>query len=67
MLITQTARQRGLALAEWQQEALEEIKQATARLTDLTDELLEVTRLQAGRLILHCTPTDLVPLLPAAM
>jgi signal transduction histidine kinase len=49
-------------MAEWQREALEEIKQATARLVDLTEELLEVTRLQAGRLVLHCTPTNLVPL-----
>lgn len=62
MLIVQTARQHGPALAEWQQEALEEIKQATARLVDLTEELLEVTRLQAGRLILYCTPTNLIAL-----
>jgi PAS domain S-box-containing protein len=62
MLIVQTARHGGAALAEWQQEALEEIKLATARLVDLTEELLEVTRLQAGRLLLHCTPTNLVPL-----
>ena len=62
MLIVQTARQRGPALADWQQEALDEIKLATARLVDLTEELLEVTRLQAGRLILHCTPTNLVSL-----
>jgi PAS domain S-box-containing protein len=62
MLIVQSLRQHGLQLADWQREALEEIKQATGRLTDLTEELLEVTRLQAGRLILHCTPTNLVPL-----
>lgn len=62
MLIVQTARHGGAALAEWQQEALEEIKLATARLVDLTEELLEVTRLQAGRLHLHCAPTNLVPL-----
>ena len=49
MLQVQTARKRGPALAEWQQEALEEIKLATARLVDLTEELLDVTRLQTGR------------------
>ena len=62
MLLVQTARGRGLALAEWQREALEEIKLATARLVTLTEELLDVTRLQAGRLLLQRTPTNMVPL-----
>ncbi len=62
MLLTQTARGHGLRLAQWQQEALEEIKEATGRLVNLTEDLLDVTCLQAGRLILQRTPTNVVPL-----
>jgi signal transduction histidine kinase len=39
-----------------------EIDEATTRLSKLTDELLDVTRLQAGRMLLHRVPTDVVPL-----
>ncbi|MBE3559911.1 MAG: PAS domain S-box protein [Ktedonobacteraceae bacterium] len=63
MLLVQTARGHGSALADWQQEALQEIKVATKRLTTLTEELLDVTRLQAGRLLLQRTPANLAPLL----
>src|SRR6266496_551163 len=52
MLLVQTARKRGQALSAWQQEALQEIELATSRLVDLTEELLDLTRLQAGRLLL---------------
>src|SRR6266568_6553977 len=62
MLLVQTARGRGLPLAEWQREALEEIELATTRLVKLTEELLDVTRLQAGRLHLQRTPINVVPL-----
>lgn len=62
MLLVQTARQGGPRLAEWQQEALSEIDVAVTRLSDLTEELLDVTRLQTGRLLLHRTPTNLVSL-----
>jgi PAS domain S-box-containing protein len=62
MLLVQTARRRGPALAEWQSEALEEIELATSRLVDLTEELLDVTRLQTGRLILQRIPTNVIPL-----
>lgn len=62
MLIVQSARQHGPELADWQKEALEEIKEATRRLVTLSEDLLEVTRLQAGRLVLHRTPTNLVSL-----
>jgi PAS domain S-box-containing protein len=62
MLLTQTARGHGAHLADWQQEALEEIKQATARLGMLTEDLLDVTRLQAGRLLLQCAPSNVVTL-----
>jgi PAS domain S-box-containing protein len=62
MLVYQTARGKGTQLAPWQAEALEEIDVATSRLDKLTEDLLDVTRLQAGRLVLSCAPTDLVTL-----
>ena len=62
MLVYQTARGKGAQLAPWQREALEEIDVATSRLDKLTEDLLDVTRLQAGRLVLSCAPTDLVAL-----
>ena len=62
MLVYQTARGKGAQLATWQTEALEEIDAATSRLDKLTEDLLDVTRLQAGRLVLSCAPTDLVAL-----
>ena len=62
MLILQTARGKGPPLAEWQMEAIQDIDQATTRLVELTEDLLDVTRLQAGRLALHPEPADLVAL-----
>jgi PAS domain S-box-containing protein len=62
MLAYQTAQGKGAPLAEWQREALDEIDEATERLDKLTEDLLDVTRLQAGRLILSRKPTDLVAL-----
>jgi signal transduction histidine kinase len=61
-LIMQTARGKGPELADWQLEALQGIDQATLRLVELTEDLLDVTRLQAGRLTLHLEPADLVAL-----
>jgi signal transduction histidine kinase len=55
-------RSHGTALEEWQVEAIETIDSATSRLVELTDDLLDVTRLQAGRLELHPEPADLVAL-----
>jgi two-component system, OmpR family, phosphate regulon sensor histidine kinase PhoR len=49
-------------LTNWQREALQGIDQATFHLVRLTDELLDATRLQAGRLELAREPTDLVAL-----
>jgi PAS domain S-box-containing protein len=63
MLVYQTARGKGTKLTAWQQEALEEIEQATTRLDKLTEDLLDVTRLQAGRLALTPKPTGLVGLI----
>ena len=62
MLVYQTARGKGAQLAPWQREALEEIDTATSRLDKLTEDLLDVTRLQAGRLVLSRSPNDLVAL-----
>ena len=59
-LLVQTVRGKGPELVDWQVEALQGIDQATARLVELTEDLLDVTRLQAGRLTLHLEPTDLV-------
>src|SRR5579859_6611856 len=62
MLVSHTAKGRGPALAPWQNEALGEIDLASRRLVTLTEELLDVTRLQAGRLQLQRTNTDVVAL-----
>ena len=61
-LLNQTARGKGPPLAEWQQQSLQGIDLATARLVDLAEDLLDVTRVQAGRLELQLQPTDLVAL-----
>ncbi|MBX5450389.1 PAS domain S-box protein [Thermogemmatispora sp.] len=62
MLLRQTERGHGPPLAPWQREALEEIQQGTARLASLTEELLDLSRLQAGRLQLQRLPADIIPL-----
>jgi signal transduction histidine kinase len=61
-LLNQTARGKGPALAAWQTRSLEGIDLATVRLTNLAEDLLDVTRLQAGRLELRREPTDVVAL-----
>jgi len=66
-LIIQTARGKGPELAEWQMEALQGIDQATLRMVELIDDLLDVTRLQAGRLELHLEPIDIVAMLQRVM
>ena len=63
MLTRQAALGHGQELADWQIEAVEAIDIATSRLVELTDDLLDVTRLQGGRLELHSEPADLVALL----
>jgi two-component system phosphate regulon sensor histidine kinase PhoR len=62
LLLVQSERASGAALTTDQQESLEGIVQSARRLGELTDDLLDVTRLQAGRLQLHREPTDLVAL-----
>lgn len=61
-LIVQTARGKGPQLTDWQIEALDGIDQSTLRLVELIDDLLDVTRLQAGQLELHIEPTNLIDL-----
>ena len=61
-LLNQTARGKGPQLSEWQQQSLQGIDLATDRLVDLAEDLLDVTRVQAGRLELQREPTDLVAL-----
>ena len=62
MLLRQSERDEQFRLTEWQSEALETIDQATSRLVELTNDLLDVTRIQAGRMELHPEPHDLVAL-----
>lgn len=59
-LIVQTQRGKGSQLADWQQEALQDIDHAVNRLDRLTDDLLDVSRLQAGHFVLKREPMDLV-------
>ena len=62
LLIAQSEQGKGIPLEDWQKEALQDIDQATTRLVELTDDLLDVTRLQAGQLAFHQKPIDLVSL-----
>ena len=62
-ILVQTARGHGAPLADWQLEALQGVDQSTIRLTELVDELMDVTRLQAGRLTFQFEPTDLIALI----
>jgi signal transduction histidine kinase len=62
MLLFQNKRGQGAELADWQMEALLSIDQSTLRLVELTEDLLDVTRLQSGGLKLYPEPTDLVAL-----
>jgi PAS domain S-box-containing protein len=59
MLTVQTRLGRGPELADWQQEAISEIEEASTRMNTLVRDLLDVTRIQAGRLELDLAPLDL--------
>jgi PAS domain S-box-containing protein len=61
-LLLQTARGHGPPLADWQEEMLRDLEQATDRLTSLTENLLDISRLQAGRFFLQCASTNVVSL-----
>jgi signal transduction histidine kinase len=61
-LLRQTTRLHEPLLATWQIEALDGINQATRRMVELVDDLLDVSRLQAGHFPIHPVPTDIVAL-----
>ena len=60
MLTVQTRLGHGPELADWQQEAIGEIEEASGRMNTLVKDLLDVTRIQAGRLELDLAPLDLI-------
>jgi PAS domain S-box-containing protein len=60
MLLRHSEGSKGTALTSWQREALTEIDVATDRLNRLTEDLLDVVRLQAGRLVVYRESIDLV-------
>jgi PAS domain S-box-containing protein len=60
MLDVQTRLGRGADLVDWQREAIDEIETAAKRLNNLVGDLLDATRIQAGRLELHLVPMELV-------
>lgn len=62
MLLRRSRQDEQSRLADWQREALETMDQATDRLVELTNDLLDVTRIQAGRMELHPEPHDLAAL-----
>jgi signal transduction histidine kinase len=62
LLMRRAARGQSCGLDEWQTQKLKEMKEATYQLTKLTEDLLDVTRVQAGQFQLQCSPTDLVAL-----
>lgn len=63
MLQRSATAEQGAPLAEWQREALDSIDLATTRLVDLTNDLLDVSRLQAHRMELRLEPHDMVALI----
>jgi signal transduction histidine kinase/GAF domain-containing protein len=60
LLLIQSAQGKGNELVAWQQESLQGIDQSTTRLVSLADDLLDVTRLQAGSLELRQEAADLI-------
>jgi two-component system sensor kinase FixL len=61
-LVAQTARGKGPPLADWQDEAIEEIGHAAERLEALSNMLIDVTRIRSGHLSLRLEAHDLAPL-----
>ncbi|MGO8950643.1 MAG: PAS domain S-box protein [Ktedonobacterales bacterium] len=67
MLEAQVRPGRGPELADWQHEAIGEIEVAAARMNALIDDLLDVTRIQAGRVELHLVPVELLAIVNRCM
>ena len=61
-LFLRRAAQGNHPLDAWQVSKLQEIKQATQQLANLTEDLLDVTRVQSGQFQLDLRPTDLLAL-----
>ncbi|GCE07220.1 hypothetical protein KDAU_45490 [Dictyobacter aurantiacus] len=61
-LLGRSARGGEYGLNEWQREKVQEMKQASWQLTSLTEDLLDVTRIQAGEFKLELRSVDLVAL-----
>ncbi len=61
-LFLRRAAQGNHPLDAWQVSKLQEIKQATQQLANLTEDLLDVTRVQSGQFQLDLHPTDLLAL-----
>jgi protein-histidine pros-kinase len=61
-LVVQTSRGKGAPLADWQDEAIQEIGQAAERLEALSTMLMDVTRIRSGHLSLRLEAHDLVTL-----
>ncbi|EFH88458.1 PAS domain-containing sensor histidine kinase [Ktedonobacter racemifer] len=61
-LLIRAARGKEHGLDEWQREKVQEMKQASWQLASLTEDLLDVTRMQAGQFALERRSTDLVDL-----
>lgn len=49
-------------LAKWQSEAIEALAQIAGQVTELADDVLDITRIHTGKLELHCRAVDLVAL-----
>ncbi len=62
LLLARTAHGKGAALDAWQCARLKDIKLATTQLGKLTEDLLDVTRVQAGQFQLQRSAADLVAL-----
>lgn len=62
LLLKQAARSKDRPLDEAQAKKLCAMKEATLHLAKLTEDLLEITRVQAGQFQLQRSPTDLVAL-----
>src|SRR5258708_9976653 len=60
LLLARTAHGKGAALDAWQCARLKDIKLATTQLGKLTEDLLDVTRVQAGQFQLQPSAADLV-------
>lgn len=62
LLLRRAAQGKGQGLDQEQRDTVSAMKEAAQQLAKLTEDLLDVTRLQAGRFPLQRTPTELVAL-----